>query len=119
MSDTRTSMREFRFLDEKRKMGSLSPAEETRWTELRGLLGVPDAPVQEPAAAAAYPQQPQGYYGQDGQWYAYPADYAQQQQGYYGADGQWYAAPAPDPSQPQGYYGQDGQWYSYPQGYDP
>jgi hypothetical protein len=118
MSDTRTSMREFRFLDEKRKMGSLSPAEEARWTELRGLLGVQDAPVQEPAAAAGYPQQPQGYYGADGQWYAYPAGYEQQQpQGYYGADGQWYAAPAPYPPQPQGYYGQDGQWYPYPQGY--
>ncbi len=127
MSDTRTSMREFRFLDEKRKMGSLSPAEEARWTELRGLLGVQDAPVHDPAAGAGYPQQPQGYYGQDGQWYAYPANYAQppQQQGYYGQDGQWYAAPAPYPQQPQGYYGQDGQWYPYPagypqqQGYDP
>src|SRR5688572_2200118 len=113
MSDTRTSMREFRFLDEKRKMGSLSPAEEARWTELRGLLGVPDAPVQQPAAAESYPQQPQGYYGADGQWYAYPADDAQQQQqGYYGQDGQWYAAAAPYPQQ-QGYYGQDGQWYPY------
>ena len=76
MSDTRAAMREFRFLDEKRKMGSLSPAEEARWNELRGLLGVQDAPIQEPPAAAAYPQQPQGYYGADGQWYAYPAGYA-------------------------------------------
>ncbi|HEX8438275.1 MAG TPA: hypothetical protein VF697_24415, partial [Archangium sp.] len=90
-------------------------------------------------------QQPQGYYGADGQWYAYPADYsqsgydpqgydpnqayAQQPQGYYGADGQWYAYPAQggyDPNQayaqqPQGYYGADRQWYTYPAqgGYDP
>ncbi|MBM7119514.1 hypothetical protein [Archangium primigenium] len=68
------------------------------------------------------PQQPQGYYGEDGQWYAYPADYTapQQPQGYYGEDGQWYAYPADytAPQQPQGYYGEDGQWYAYPANYD-
>jgi hypothetical protein len=116
MSDTRAALREFRFLDEKRKMGSLSPVEEARWNELRGLLGVQDAAVPEPSAPEAYPQQPQGYYGADGQWYAYPAGYPQQPQGYYGTDGQWYAYPAGYPQQPQGYYGADGLWYAYPAG---
>ncbi|MFP2911811.1 hypothetical protein ACLESD_43675, partial [Pyxidicoccus sp. 3LFB2] len=123
MSDTRAAMREFRFLDEKRKLGSLSPVEEARWVELRGLLGIQDtAPVSD---ASAWQQQaaPQGYYAADGQWYPYPAQgYAQQQpQGYYAADGQWYAYPTQDyAQQPQGYYGEDGQWYAYPaQGYDP
>ncbi|HEX8825695.1 MAG TPA: hypothetical protein VF794_37645, partial [Archangium sp.] len=141
MSDTRAEMREFRFLEEKRTRGYLSPAEEARLNELRGVLGSQADPVQETNAVVDPAQQPQGYYGTDGQWYAYPADYtpsgdpnqgydaayAQQPQGYYGADGQWYAYPAQgeDPNQayaqqPQGYYGADGQWYAYPtQGYDP
>ena len=40
MSDTRAAMREFRFLDDKRKQGGLSAAEEQRWTELRHSLGL-------------------------------------------------------------------------------
>jgi len=56
-------------------------------------------------------QQPQGYYGEDGQWYPYPQ--SQQVQGYYGEDGQWY--PYTQPQQAQGYYGDDGQWYPYTQ----
>ena len=94
-------MREFRFLDEKRKTNGLTPAEEQRWHELAGALGM-DAP-----------QPQQGYYGPDGQWYPYPEGYdpnAQWQQ----QPGQW------DPNAPpQGYYGADGQWYAYPEGYDP
>ncbi len=39
MSDTRVAMREFRFLDEKRKLTALSHAEEQRWIELGHLLG--------------------------------------------------------------------------------
>src|SRR5688572_9291642 len=74
MSDTRAVMREFRLLDEKRKLGSLSPTEETRWHELRAQLGAPEAP-QAPAAVNPYAAYPQGYWGQDGQWYAYPAAY--------------------------------------------
>ena len=54
MSDTRTAMREFRFLDEKRKLGSLSAAEEQRWNELRQQLGAPEA-----VAPAAYPAAPE------------------------------------------------------------
>ncbi len=77
MSDTRAEFSEFASLDERRKMGSLSPEEEARWNELRGLLGVQDAAVPEAGAAEAYPPQPQGYYGADGQWYAYPAGYPQ------------------------------------------
>src|SRR5215218_9804599 len=73
MSDTRAVMREFRFLDEKRKLGSLSPTEETRWHELRAHLGAPEAP--QAAATNPYAAYPQGYWGQDGQWYAYPAAY--------------------------------------------
>ncbi len=93
--------------------------------------------------------QPQGYYGQDGQWYAYapqpgyappgygypPAQDPSAPQGYYGQDGQWYPYAQPQPGYapqgyapqgyaPQGYYAQDGQWYPYvqqpmPQGYAP
>ncbi|WP_309894047.1 hypothetical protein [Archangium sp.] len=138
MSDTRAAMREFRFLDEKRTRGNLSPTEETRLNELRGALAGQGEPVQETSAPADLAQQPQGYYGADGQWYAYPADYTpdpnagydaaytQQPQGYYGTDGQWYAYAAQgydatqgQTQQPQGYYGADGQWYTYPdQGYD-
>src|SRR6476620_6267678 len=104
MSDTRAAMREFRFLEEKRTRGILSPAEEARWNELQGLLGAEGASTQEPAAAMDPAQQPQGYYGADGQWYAYPADYSQS----------GYAAQGYDPNQgyaqqPQGYYGADGQ----------
>ncbi|RYZ33249.1 MAG: hypothetical protein EOO72_14455, partial [Myxococcaceae bacterium] len=121
MSDTRAAMREFRFLDEKRKLGSLSAVEEARWVELRGLLGIQDAADTAAAAQAwAQPeQQPQGYYGEDGQWYAYPAGYDPNAQGYYAEDGQWYAYPAGYDPNAQGYYGEDGQWYAYPAGYDP
>src|SRR5512143_3091935 len=112
MSDTRAAMREFRFLDERRTRGNLSPAEEARWNELRGLLGAQGTPMQEPAVAMDPAQQPQGYYGADGQWYAYPTDYAQ---GY--APNQPYDPNQPYAQQPQGYYGADGQWYAYPAGY--
>ncbi|MBU1538059.1 serine/threonine protein kinase [Myxococcota bacterium] len=62
-------------------------------------------------------QQPQGYYGEDGQWYTYDQQqgYGQQQQGYYGEDGQWYTYDQQQQQQPQGYYGEDGQWYTYDQ----
>jgi|GEM_PF-5322159 len=40
MSDIRLSMREFRLLEEKRKLGALSDAEERRWTELGQSLGI-------------------------------------------------------------------------------
>ncbi len=91
MSDTRAVMREFRFLDEKRKSGGLSSGEEQRWSELRQQLGLPaESPAQD-AQQQAWAQQ--GYYGPDGNWYPYP--------------------PA------QGYYGPDGNWYPYPWGYDP
>src|SRR6218665_1409429 len=119
MSDTRAAMREYRFLNEKRTRGSFSPVEEARWNELRGILGDQGLAESEPVAEDAAPP-PQGYYGEDGQWDAYPAGHdAQQPQGYYGEDGQWYAYPAGyDAQQPQGYYGEDGQWYAYPAGYD-
>ncbi len=95
MSDTRAAMamREFRFLDEKRTRGNISPAEEARWNELRGLLGVQGGLAQEPVAAMDPAQQPRGYYGDDGQWYAYPEGYDPNQA---------YAAPQePYPAQPQ------------------
>jgi hypothetical protein len=41
MSDTRLAMREFRFLDEKRKLTTLSSSEEQRWRELKQALGTP------------------------------------------------------------------------------
>ncbi|MFL5352605.1 MAG: hypothetical protein ACJ8AN_08165, partial [Archangium sp.] len=123
MSDTRAAMREFRFLDEKRTRGILSPAEEARWNELREHLVGQDMTSQE-AAAEDPAQQPQGYYGEDGQWYAYPEGYDPNAQAYDpNAQGYDPNAQAYDPNayaqQPQGYYGEDGQWYAYPEGYDP
>src|SRR5215831_20199089 len=40
MSDIRDSMREFRFLEEKRKLAPLTQAEEQRWIELGRTLGI-------------------------------------------------------------------------------
>jgi len=40
MSDIRDSMREFRFLEEKRKLAPLTQAEEQRWVELGRTLGI-------------------------------------------------------------------------------
>ena len=57
MSDAQ-AMREFRFLDEKRKTNGLTPAEEQRWSELGASLGIDTGQL----------QQPQGYWGADGQW---------------------------------------------------
>ena len=42
MSDIRLSMREFRFLEEKRKLAPLTQAEEQRWIELGRTLGIFD-----------------------------------------------------------------------------
>lgn len=102
MSDTQAAMREFRFLDDKRKTNGLTPTEEQRWRELASSLGV-DLSAQ---------QQPQGYFGEDGQWYAYPAGYDANAPAY-GYPGYGYPPP------PHGYYGPDGQWYPYPPGFDP
>ena len=60
MSDTQAAMREFRFLDEKRKTSGLLPQEEQRWQELAAHLGIDIS------------QAMGGYWGADGQWYAYP-----------------------------------------------
>ncbi len=43
MSDIRLSMREFRLLEEKRKLAALSDAEERRWSELGQALGIFEA----------------------------------------------------------------------------
>ena len=105
MSDTQAAMREFRFLDEKRKTNGLTPAEQERWQQLGTSLGVE---LSEPDPST------QGYYGQDGQWYQYPPGYdpnawaAQQAGGWPG----YYP--------PQGYYDPNtGAWYPYPAYYDP
>src|SRR5687768_14864706 len=86
MSDTRIAMREFRFLDEKRKTSGLSSTEEQRWTELRQALGAPELASAEVAPqVAATEQYAQGYYADDGNWYPYPEGYdpaAYAQQGY-------------------------------------
>jgi hypothetical protein len=108
MSDTQAAMREFRFLDDKRKTNGLTPTEEHRWQELAASLGVDLAAVQ-----------PAGYYGENGQWYAYPAEYDPNAAAW-GYPQPGYGYPPPGyPLQPQGYYGPDGQWYPYPLGYDP
>src|SRR4051812_19968835 len=97
MSDTQAAMREFRFLDEKRKVSGLAGPEEQRWQELAAHLGVDISQ-----------QQPQGYWADDGNWYPYPEGYdpnayADQQQA--AADGQGY-----------GYDAQQGQYgYGQPQ----
>ncbi|HKD40035.1 MAG TPA: hypothetical protein VKB87_07065 [Myxococcaceae bacterium] len=88
MSDIRVSMREFRFLEEKRKLAALSQAEEQRWIELGQMLGIFEANPHPPAPEA---QQPQGYYAQDGNWYpragSFPAQaYPQSADGEVGAE---------------------------------
>ncbi|MDX2013972.1 MAG: hypothetical protein SFW67_27490 [Myxococcaceae bacterium] len=85
-------MREFRFLDDKRKTNGLTPQEEQRWYELAAHLGVDMSQY--------------GQWGADGQWYPYPVGY-DPNQGYY------------DPNQAaaQGWYGQPGAYP--PPGYDP
>ncbi len=101
-------MREFRFLDEKRKTNGLMPNEEQRWYELAAQLGVDMSQY--------------GQWGADGQWYPYPPGYdpnqqwgQQQQPGYYDPNQapqqEWYGQqqqpayydpnqPAYDPNQP-------------------
>ncbi len=49
MSDARSVMKEFRFLDQKRQIEGLSADEEARYGELRDLVGV------EPGVAGARP----------------------------------------------------------------
>src|SRR5690349_14329508 len=94
MSETSAAMREFRFLDERRKSSALSDAEEQRYQALRAHLQMPPEPASpEPGPEAAYA--PQGYYAEDGQWYPYPEGYA--------------------PQYPPGY---DPNAYAYPQGYE-
>jgi hypothetical protein len=68
MSDLRAAMREFSFLDERRKAGLLSAADEQRWNELREGLGQsePSPTPEVPAPADSY-----GYYAADGHWYPY------------------------------------------------
>lgn len=55
-------MREFRFLDDKRKTNGHTEAEEARWIELAGMLGI------DLWASA----QESGYWTEDGFWYPYP-----------------------------------------------
>src|SRR3990167_1778179 len=128
MSDTQAAMREFRFLDEKRKTNGLTPPEETRWQELGASLGI------DLSASL----QPSGYYGEDGLWYAYPPGYdpnaawqqqqwaQQQQQQYYGQQQPYYDpnTGAYYPQQPQygeqaqqGYYDPNTGAYYPPEGY--
>src|ERR1043165_1002617 len=88
MSDTQAAMREFRFLDEKRKTSGLLPQEEQRWQELAHGLGIDIS------------AQLGGWWGADGQWYAYD----QNQQGY---DPNAYYDPNQQPQQgydPNAYY---------------
>src|SRR6478672_1337742 len=96
MSDTQAAMREFRFLDDKRKTSGLLPQEEQRWQELAQALGIDIS------------QAMGGYWGADGQWYAYPQGYDPQQ----GYPQQGY-----DPN--YGYYDPNQQQQYPQQGYDP
>ena len=104
MSDTQAAMREFRFLDDKRKGGGLSHIEEQRWIDLGGMLGMTAQ---------------QGYYGEDGLWYAYPPGYDPHTGQYYQPPQSQYGGHAPPQQQP--YYDPNAQ-YSQPQpepAYDP
>src|SRR5712692_6760391 len=60
-SDTRLAMREFRFLDEKRKLTRLKEPEERRWLELKQVLSAaaPQQPPDNyPAGVNGYPAPP-------------------------------------------------------------
>jgi hypothetical protein len=54
MADRLSAMRELRYLDEKRLLGPLAPAEELRWEELRALISPQTAPS-APATAIPLP----------------------------------------------------------------
>lgn len=45
MTSVQRSMREFRFLDEKRKFGNLTPTEQARFQELKQRLGVEETEI--------------------------------------------------------------------------
>jgi hypothetical protein len=63
-------MREFLFLDAKRKVAGLSSVEEQRWIDLGQLLG-----IEHPKPNVGRPLDPvAGYYGPDGNWYPYSAE---------------------------------------------
>ncbi len=92
-------MREFRFLDEKRKTNGLNMYEEQRWQGLAAYLGID----------LFSEAQSWGQWGSDGQWYPYPGyegyyppeqaygeNYAHYQQGYDAAAGQGYYAEQPN-----------------------
>ncbi len=53
-------------------------------------------------------QENQNTHSQEGDYYQQNANYPQ---GYYGEDGNWY--PYDNTNYPQGYYGEDGNWYPY------
>ncbi|HZA52119.1 MAG TPA: hypothetical protein VE549_15340 [Myxococcaceae bacterium] len=73
-------MTEFRSLEEKRKSHVLSADEELRWSELRQVLDPAEAAADVDATA---PDSAAGYYGADGQWYAYdPQSPAEQYPGW-------------------------------------
>src|SRR5262245_13645279 len=125
MSDTRAAMREFRFLDDKRRQGGLSPFEEQRWVELRQELGLPDEPAECHAQAAYDPNAAvMGYYAEDGNWYPYTQEQldALAQQGYFAEDGNWYPYTQEQLAawaQQQGYDPNAYAAYAQQQGYDP
>jgi hypothetical protein len=64
MADLLSALREFRYLDEKRLLGTLAPAEQQRWEELRSMVAPHTesptvvAPVPEPAQTAVEAEPP-------------------------------------------------------------
>ena len=74
MSDTRLAMREFRFLDEKRKLTTLSSSEEQRWRELKQALGAPEptVPVRSQAPSRSGSPDPSSAYSAGGNAYPKP-----------------------------------------------
>ena len=51
MADLLSALREFRYLDEKRMLGALAPAEQQRWDELRAVVSPHTQPAVAPAAS--------------------------------------------------------------------
>ena len=75
MSDTHAAMEEYRFLEEKRRLGTLSEPEGQRWWEVRAMLGMPADPAEDFVAPEPEAPPEQGYIADDGNWYPFPQGY--------------------------------------------
>lgn len=109
MAGTEAAMEEFRLLEEKRNSVLLSEIEQHRWYALAAYLGIPT-------------EVPQGFYGEDGQWYpsapyypqVYPsvpvATYAPYGMDAYGQPLDPYSSPEAPPYSPVAQPTQEEEW---------